>query len=64
MAIGREHCYKTIPEKEWVMAYAYRQVYACKSNGRFLDTKINLMYSFNLYIFLWVYNVYAGGQFL
>ena len=48
----------------WVMAYPYRQVYACKSNGRFLDTKINLMDSFKLHIFWWMYRAYAGRQFL
>ena len=29
-----------------------------------LDTKINLMDSFNVHIFWWVNKVYAGGQFL
>ena len=45
------HCYKTIRGKVSVIVYANRQVCACKSNGRFLDTKINLMHSFNLHIF-------------
>ena len=29
-----------------------------------LDTKINLTESFNLHIFWWMYQVYAGSQFL
>ena len=33
------HCYKTIRGKVSVIVYAYGQVYACKSNGRFLDPK-------------------------
>ena len=36
------HCYKTIREKVSVIVYAYRQVCACKSNGRFLRHKIQL----------------------
>ena len=38
------HCYKTIRGKVSVIVYAYRQVCTCKSNGHFLDTKINLMH--------------------
>ena len=35
-----------------------------KSNGRFLDTTINVMHSFNLFIFWWIYKLYVAGQFL
>ena len=35
MAIGLRHCYKTIRRKVSVIVYAYRQVCACKSDGRF-----------------------------
>ena len=58
------HCYKTIRGKVSVIVYAYRQVYAYKSNGRFLDTKVNLMHSSNLFIVWWMYKVYVAGQFL
>ena len=33
------HCYKTICGKVSVTVYAYRQVYAWKSNGRFFRHK-------------------------
>ena len=33
------HCYKTIRGKVSVIVYAYRQVCACKSNGRFFRHK-------------------------
>ena len=36
------HCYKTIRGKVSVIVYAYRQVCACKSNGRFFRHKIQL----------------------
>ena len=58
------HCYKTIRGKVSVIVYAYRQVCACKSNGRFLHTKIDLMHSFNLHIFWWIYKLYVADQFL
>ena len=35
-------CYKTIRGKVSVSVYAYGHVYACKRNGRFLDTKNQL----------------------
>ena len=31
-----------------VIVFAYRQVYACKSKGRYLDTEVNLMNSWTL----------------
>ena len=65
MAIGLRHCYKTIRRKVSVIVYAYRQVCACKSDGRFfLDTKINSTHSFNLHKFWWIYKVWVAGQFL
>ena len=36
------HCYKTIRGKVSVVVYAYRQVCACKSNGRFFRHKSKL----------------------
>ena len=36
---GWPHCYKTIPGKVSAIVYAYRQVCACKSNGRFFRHK-------------------------
>ena len=36
------HCYKTIHRKVSVIVYAYRQVCACKSNGRFFRHKSQL----------------------
>ena len=47
-----------------VIVYVNRQIYASKGNGHFLETKINLMHSFNLHIFWWMYKVYVAGQFL
>ena len=35
-----------------------------KVMAAFLDTKINMMHSFNLHIFWWVYVIYVAGQFL
>ena len=49
------HCYKTIRGKAWVLTYAYRQVYACKSNGRFFRHLDKIMDSFNSRIFWWMY---------
>ena len=42
--------------------YACRQVYACKPNGRFFRHKSNLMHSFNLHIFWWMYKVYIKNS--
>ena len=36
------HCYKTIRGNVSVIVYAYRQVCACKSNGRFFRHKNQL----------------------
>ena len=36
------HCYKTIRGKVSVIVYAYRQVCACKINGRFFRHKSQL----------------------
>ena len=36
------HCYKTIRGKVSVIVYAYRQVCACKSNGRVFRHKSQL----------------------
>ena len=36
------NCYKTIRGKVSVIVYAYRQVCACKSNGRFFLTQNQL----------------------
>ena len=35
-----------------------------KVMAAFLDTKINMIQSFNLHIFWWIYMVYVAGQFL
>ena len=35
-----------------------------KVMAAFLDTQINLMHSFNLHRFWWVYKVYVAGQLL
>ena len=35
-----------------------------KVMAAFLDTKINMMHSFDLPIFLWIYLVYVAGEFL
>ena len=41
-----------------------RSVCAWQSYGRFIDTKINLIHSFNLHIFWRIYKVYVSDQFL
>ena len=57
------HSYKTIGRKVSVIVHACRQVYACKSNGRFLDTKPT-SFTDSICIYFGVYKVYVAGQFL
>ena len=35
-----------------------------KVMAAFLDKKINMMHSFNLHVFWWIYMLYVAGQFL
>ena len=57
-------CYKTIRGKVSAIMYAYRQVCACKSNGRLFRHK-NQLDALIQFAYIWgVYKLYVAGQLL